>query len=216
VSGGDDNEVKETEAERTQSKLAIERWNDYQERFAPLENRLMAEVRTTPGEMEQAQGYANAASEQQFSGARMGLRDNLFSAGFNPASGGFASRMAGLATDEALATGMNEADIGQAMSDQEVYGLQGVTQLGQGNSATAFEQYGRAAGSAQDQAINDARTALNERLAMQQSVGQVAGAATAYGTGGVGLNKPSAGTTSSGLQSGNYGYGVSSNNQYTA
>lgn len=195
--GGGDNEVKETRAEQQQSRIAIERWNDYQTRFAPLENRLMAEVRTSPGEMDQAQGYANAASEQQFAGARDDLRDNLFAGGLNPSSGGYASRMTGLAADEALSTGMNEAGIGQAMADQEAYGLQGIVDLGRGNSSTAFQQYGESASSANQQAISDARNALQERLAMQNTLGQAAGAATAYG-----LNRPSTGSQGAGLQSG--------------
>ena len=214
--GGDDGKVEETEYEKELGRIGVETWNIYQDDYLPLENRLFGEVRTTRGEMDQATGWANAASEQQFAGARDAQRENLFAGGFDPSSGGFVARTAGLAADEALATGMSEVNSGQAMSDQEVYGLQGLTQIGQGQNASALQQYGQVASSAQDQAISDARNALNERLATQQTVGSVAGAATAYK-----LNKPTQGASLDGLdtsqfnqyRTGSGAVGLSTSNQ---
>ena len=76
--GGGDNKVEETQAQKEQSRIAIDRYNDYQQRFAPLENRLFGEVRTTDGEYEQGMGRAATASESQFSGARQDYDDQQF------------------------------------------------------------------------------------------------------------------------------------------
>ena len=177
--GGGDNKVEETQAQKEQSRIAIDRYNDYQQRFAPLENRLFGEVRTTDGEYEQGMGRAATASESQFSGARQDYDDQQFARGINPASGAYIARMGGLKQTEALATGQNAASSGQALADQEVSGLMGLTQVGRGQSTSAFQQYGQAAQSAQDQAISDARNALNESLSRQRFFGQATGAAAA-------------------------------------
>lgn len=188
--GSKQDPLQETPAEQEMARIAVERYNDYQTRFAPLENRLMAEVRTTPGEYAQGLGQANAASEQQFANARNQYRDQQFARGVNPASGAFTAGLGGLKRSEALSSGNNMASMGQSLSDQEVYGLAGVTQLGQGQSTNAFQQYGQQASSAQQQAMSDAQIALNESLANQQLTGSVLGMGAAglmhYGPGLVG------------------------------
>ncbi|WP_423820821.1 hypothetical protein V5738_10820 [Salinisphaera sp. SPP-AMP-43] len=210
-SGG--SRVEETEAQQEQSRIAIDRYNDYQQRFAPLENRLMGEVRTTPAEYDQGTGNANAAAEAQFANSRDQYDQQEFARGVNPASGAYVSGMGGLKRSEALGTGENMASAGQALSDQEAYGLMGVTQLGRGQSTDAFNQYGQAANSAQSQAVSDARNALNESLANQQTFGQLTGAGASIA--GRGLQSMGSSQAASGQQagmpSGGYGGGNSGN-----
>ena len=183
--GGGDNKVEETQAQKEQSRIAIDKFNDYQTRFAPLEDRLMSEVRTTGAEYDQGEGQAAAASEQQFAGARQQYGLNQFSRGANLASGAYQAGMGDLGRSEAQATGLNVAGSGDALTDQETYGLVGVTQIGRGQSATALSQYGQASSMAQQQAINDARVALDESLANQQFFGQVVGAGAGIAQGGL-------------------------------
>lgn len=186
--GGGDNEIEETESERALADVSIQRWNDYQRRFVPLENRLFGEVRTTEGEMQQGLGRAAAATEQQFAPAREQLRENLFQRGFSPNSGGYLANMAGLKRDESLAGGMNQVGMANALDTQELAGLQGLVSIGRGQSTNAFNDFGQQATSANRQAINDATQALNERLSDKAAVGSAIGTglgmATAYGLGG--------------------------------
>ncbi|MDN5937292.1 MAG: hypothetical protein L0H83_01385 [Salinisphaera sp.] len=178
--GGGSVELPETAEERQLSKIAVEQWNDYQRRFAPLENRLIGEVRTTPGERDQALGYANAATSQAFDANEEALRGRLFAGGSGPSSGRFSDTMFDAAADEVLSGALNSVDVNQAMSDREVYGLQSAAALGRGQPELATGLFANAANQAQNQAYSDARNSLIDNLSTQSALGTLAGAGAAY------------------------------------
>ena len=78
--GGGDNRVEETEAQQEQSRIAIDKFNDYQTRFAPLEDRLMSEVRTTGAEYDQGD-MINADPSSVPSGRWAAVFGHAYSAG---------------------------------------------------------------------------------------------------------------------------------------
>lgn len=201
--GGGDAEIKETAEEREMAKIATEQWNDYQQRFLPLENRLFGEVRSTEGEYAQAAGYTNAATSQAFDGGEERARAGLFAGGSRPGSGKFADTMSGLANDEALSGALNQVDTGQQVSNQEISGLQSLVGLGRGQTNSAQGLLASGASNAQSQAYQDARNALQNRMNVQAGIGTVAGvgAASLYGNdpepsrgSGFGLNTSSGGS----------------------
>jgi hypothetical protein len=179
--GGGSNEVKETEAEKAQNATAVKMWNHYQQTFAPLEDRLAGEVRTSPGERAQAEGLATAATAQQFAPNEDKMRTGLFAHGFNPGSPGFAAHAAGLHTMAGQSAGGNAAATANALSNNEAYGLLGVSQLGRGDTDNALKMGENAAREAQNQAQSDAQIALNKSLARNQLIGGALGAGAALG-----------------------------------
>lgn len=180
--GGGSGQIKETPAEKTQSQLAIQQWNNYQTKFAPLESRLAGAVEATPGQHAQTQGQVQSATEQQFAPVRKQQAHGLFTHGFSPDSGGFQADMHQLNTNQAQSGGLNAAHADQAISNNQAYGELGVTQLGRGDTGTALQMATNAASNAQSQAESDARIALQKSMANQQLVGTVlgAGAGAAY------------------------------------
>lgn len=171
--------LQETKAEQEFARVAIEQFNDYQTRFRPLEDQLMARVHTTDGMIDQGRGRAGSATQQQFSAARQQVNDGLASRGLAPNSGAYQGAMEELGRSGALSGGMNMAGAEQSLVDQERYGLMGVTQIGRGQSGTALQMMGQQASMSQQQAASDASAALNKSLANQQLIGQIAGSGTA-------------------------------------
>lgn len=149
----------------------------------PLENFLIGQVTNmdAPEYMEQAAGVAHTATAAQFGQAQEQLEQNLAQHGLNPASGAYRSRTLGLNSNQAYAGGLNQASSGLAQERERLAGIQGLTQLGRGQSADAFKQLGQRATAAQKQAAFDANAALQEELAQQRLVGTGLGAATAIG-----------------------------------
>lgn len=181
--GGGSGRVKETPEERVLAQIALERWNDYQTRFLPLENRLFGEVRSTEGEYAQASGFANAASAQAFDRNEPMIRKALFGSGARAGSGQFMDALSEQAANEVLSEGMNQVDTQQGVADQEVRGLQNVAALGRGQAGTAQALQSGAASQAGRQAQVDAQISLQNGLNRQQGLGTVAGIGTAYGLG---------------------------------
>lgn len=195
--GGDVDPLQESALQKQLSKIAVKKYNDYLARYRPLENRLIAEVNTTPAEMNQVAGLAASASEQQFNQAQDTLRDRLL-AQENPQSGAFQAAMSDFANKEALGTGLNVAGAEQAMAQQQARGQLGVLSLARGESANAITQFGSAASAAQSQAINDARAALKDSLDDNRLLGLAAGVGAAVATGNDWTDDTSATTDFSG------------------
>jgi len=162
--------------------VSVQRWNDYEKRFAPLENRIIAQTQnlTSPANEALTHGLAHTATEQQFAGARQQLNQNLFAHGLNPASGSYQARLGQLSTNEANASGMSAADAGLSLAQQKRAGLENITQIGRGQSGQAMNMMGNQAQNAQQQAIFDARQALDASMANQNLIGTVAGAGAGY------------------------------------
>lgn len=178
--GGGSDDPKQTPEERELGRIAIERWNDYQTRFRPVENDYIEDVRRTDSDYAQARGQATSAVQQAFDPMEDQLRSNLFYTGVSPESTQFLEAMSGMDEDRALSigTGVNEAET--AVSNQHVAGLQGVVAMGQGQSAEALGGMGQVAGDATTEAVNRAYRSFDNRQAGLHLAGTVAGAGANY------------------------------------
>lgn len=178
--GGGSDTPKESAEERELGRIAIEKWNDYQVRFKPIEDQFIQDVQRTDSDYTEARGNANAAVQQAFGQAEGNLADNIFMNGLDPSSGAFQKTMDGISADRGLSMGtaVNEAEMG--VDNQHVKGLQNVVAIGQGQSAEAMQGMGNLAGQATNDAINRANNSFNNRAAGLQAVGTVAGMGTNY------------------------------------
>lgn len=185
--GGD--KPEQSPEEKELGRIAIERWNDYQTRFVPVENEYIEAVQRTDSDFEDARGAAGSAVQQSFNRAEEDLSNNLFAAGLAPDSGAFIDAMEGIGEDRALSlgTGINEAE--QAVDNQHLQGLQTVVQMGQGQAADSLAGMGNVAADATRDSIERAERSFENRQAGLHLVGNVAGAgAAAYTNHTPGLN----------------------------
>jgi hypothetical protein len=180
MSGGGGKEPSETAEERELGRIAVERWNDYQIRFKPIEDEYIQAVQRTPSDYSEARGAAVATTHQAFGQAENKLQGNMFAAGLDPSSGQFIRAMDGVSQDKGLSmgTGVNEAE--QAVDNAHVQGLQSVVQMGQGQAFEAMDGMGEIAGMATDDAIQRANRSFQNRQAGLQLVGTIAGAGASH------------------------------------
>ena len=185
---GGSEQVPETEEEKALAEIAAERWNDYKQRFIPIENRAIDDIMqdvNTPDMF--GAGMANLATQQQFAGVEQGTVAGLFKrrAGGNALGAGIINanrdRIASSASGQANAMGLN--------TTRNIHNLQSMVNVGLGQAGSALSGMGDAASAAQRQAILDARASAASRAA----VGQVAGTAAGLGYGY--YNGPSSGNS---------------------
>lgn len=189
MSKGGSNGPSQTPEEAELGKIAIERWNDYQTRFKPIENQFIEDVQADASDYDAARGATTTAVQQNFGQAEDALKDNIFATGIDPSSSEFMDSLKGLSLDRALSggTGLNETDL--AVDNQHLQGLQTVVAMGQGQATDALDGYGNIAANATRDAIDRSYRSFEDRQAGLHLVGNVAGAATSYG-----MNQPSGGT----------------------
>ena len=189
MSGGGGNDVKQSPEERELGRIAIERWNDYQNRFVPVENEYIQSVQKTDSDFSEARGQTASAVQQAFAPAEIDLSNNLFAQGITPDSGKGISAVQALGRDRGLSmgTGLNETDV--AVDNQHLQGLQNVVQMGQGQAADSLAGMGQVAADATRDSIDRANRSYQNRQAGLHLAGNVAGAAThAYTNRTPGLN----------------------------
>ena len=190
MSGGGGNDVKQSPEERELGRIAIERWNDYQNRFVPVENEYIQSVQKTDSDFSEARGQTASAVQQAFAPAEIDLSNNLFAQGITPDSGKGISAVQALGRDRGLSmgTGLNETDV--AVDNQHLQGLQNVVQMGQGQAADSLAGMGQVAADATRDSIDRANRSYQNRQAGLHLAGTVAGAGTqAYmNRGPAGLN----------------------------
>lgn len=173
-----DNDVEQTPEEKALGEIAVNRWNDYQRRFVPVENEYIEAVQKTDSDFSDARSRTTAAVQQSFAPAEVDLRDNLFAQGVSPDSGKGVTAMNALGQDRGLSmgTGLNETDV--AVDNQHLRGLQNVVQMGQGQAADSLSGMGQAAADATQDSIDRANRSYQNRQAGLHLAGNIAGAAT--------------------------------------
>jgi len=170
---------KETAEERELGRIAVERWNDYQTRFKPIEDQFIEDVQMTDSDFNQVRGSTATSVQQNFSEVENSLKDNLFVKGVDPSSDAYIDALDDVSQDRALSlgTGVNEAEV--AVDNAHLKGLQSVVAMGQGQATEALDGLGAIAGDATNEAINRSKKSFQNRSAGLQLVGTVAGGATA-------------------------------------
>ncbi|WP_019558467.1 hypothetical protein [Thioalkalivibrio sp. ALE12] len=179
--GGGSNEIEPTAEEKQLSRIAVDRWNDYQTRLAPYEDQYMQHVQKTPGDHQQARGQAAVATEQAFAPARDELQGNLFAAGAKPGSGAHNLGMGQMRQDQAHVQGVGAGESHLGTQAAHMAGLQNIVNMGQGQAAEAQAGMSQVASSAAQDASHRANMAMQKRQGRQQLAGTLMGAGTRYG-----------------------------------
>lgn len=171
--GGGSEKVEETPEEKELAQIASERWERYKETFKPLENQYMAEVDDLGTQQAQDQ-----VTGQAVSGVQQGVGDMAI----DPNQGNPMGNT-GAALGSARANAATQATTG--LRGQHIQGMQGIVQMGQGQSADAIQGMSDIAGQAASEAAADAKREtfrdFNRRQAWGNLAGNVAGAGMAYG-----------------------------------
>jgi hypothetical protein len=181
---GDAPEVKETAQQRAFAQLAVERYADYQKRWAPLQLKLAEDVkaagRAGSADRIKAEGKASTDSAIRFGEAKAGVEGALASAGAAPGSGKFKMAVTGMGDDEATSRGLGMVASDAAVDDAYLQGLAQIAALGRGESASAVRGMGDIADMTGRQARSDAEMSASRRAGNVQLGSQLAGLGLAY------------------------------------
>jgi len=182
-------DVDETPQQRAMVQIALNKVQDYKQRWLPLQKQLASHIAdiAKPGSAARkaAEGVASTSTEQQFAGARTGLEGRLASTG-GLGSSKAKLAIAGMGEDEATAQGLGIANADQQVDDAYVSGLNSIMALGQGQQAGAIKGTSEIAARSGRQAQADAEESLANRMGNVQLASQFAGM-------GLGLAKPGTG-----------------------
>lgn len=173
---GSKDKVEETPEEIALAEIAMERWNDYKQRFIPVENQAISDVM---GESETSSefgpGMANIASQSQFSQLEPAVASGLVRRGARPGSGAFEGGMIGLGLDRTASSAQGQANALGLQRTQNLQNMQTLINMGQGQATGALSGLGDAASFANQQAILDARASAAARNAIGSAIGTGAG-----------------------------------------
>lgn len=179
--------VKETPQQRAMVELALQRVQDYKQRWLPVQKNLAQSVAdmgaSGSAQRRAAQGLASTDTAARFAGAADKLEAGLASRG---GLGSSQSKLAitGLGEDRAASTGLGLTQAEQQIDDAYTAGLGSIMALGQGQKADAIRGVADTAGMSGRRAAADANASLQNRMGNAALVGQVAGAGLAmYGAG---------------------------------
>lgn len=176
--GGKDNRVQETEQQREVARVAAEKWNFYQEKFAPIENWYIEKVANmnTAGEYLKAAGVGNVEAQMQLGKGinalgQADVNSPRFEAGVNNIE-----QVGGTVAGSNAARGI----MGQ--QNRFVQGMGNVAAMGMGRGTQAQSGLMDLANSANKNAVSDAEEAFNERMGNLKLAGTALGlGASIYG-----------------------------------
>lgn len=179
--GGDgDNEIPETAEERELAKIAGEQWQDYQERFVPIENRYMKDVHTEAADFARATGDTASAINAQGDEAQKAVTAGATQRGANANSGAVVTGLAGMAAKRGRALGVGKADVGNQVENLKYAGLQNIVQMGRGKPGASLQGLSDIAGMSAGRAASEAFSDQYESAANASAVGTATGMAARY------------------------------------
>ncbi len=186
---GDGDYVQESEGERMMADLSEEQWQDYQDRFIPLENQFMKRVDNIRDERDLAVGRAGATVTQAFDDTHKNVIDMNTRRGAAPGSGMFNAGLADASVAEAKSKGT--AMVGADRNTEKRYyaGKQQVVNMGRGVATDANLGMRTMAGLDAATARSDAQAASTVNRAMWDAAGTAAGVAGRWGLEQAGKDK---------------------------
>lgn len=178
--GGGDPEVKETPEQKELARIAVERWEKYQQMYKPVEQQYFDHVDNlaTPEASERAGGVAAVNVESAFADAIQTdiAQMTTEGTGVDPSSGKFQSAIADHTQRKGAARAENINRSMQAVDDAHIGGLQNIVAKGNNQAGEAIAGFGdvarRSSDEARSQAINDS----NQSQSTAGAVGTLAGA----------------------------------------
>ena len=172
-------EVKETAQQRAMTEFAVNRLQDYQKRWLPLQRRLAAQVSASGGansaQRKETTGRANVDSQIAFSEAQGALEKNLAGSGVGLGSGRQVGAESKLADDKAVSRGMGQVSADQSVDDAYTQALASLAATGRGEASAVGSALTQQAANSATQAQADAQAALEKQGAVGQAVGSIAG-----------------------------------------
>lgn len=186
--GGGSDKPKDTPEQRNLAAVAAEKWNYSQKNLAPLQNQYMEYVdqMDSTQNKDYIRGRTLQGQNQAHGGASEELHKGLATGGIDPSSGRYQGAMNDMSTDMGVSGGEN---LGRALFEQDgqkIMGLQNIVAMGDGQATKAQSGMSGLAQQSVSNNISNAKNSFNRRSANLQLVGNVAGAATAYGMNGGG------------------------------
>lgn len=169
-----DDEVEPTKQELALADISQAQLQRYQDVFAPFEDEWLQQSRVTAGEKERLSGQIAGDVEQAFASQQKQLT------GMNPAGGGFAAGMRGLAVGKGKAGAAAQVSGNMQAENADATALMSGVRLGRGQAIEAQQGMAAMAENATSRAIGDAFTDQAESNAMAGMAGSAMGAA-AYG-----------------------------------
>jgi len=172
MSGGGAPTIKPTAEEKALAIDAVEKYNDYQQNFVPLENSFIAQLTPSKGEANAQTGAATSDVAQASKGV-----DQKVVAGSKGQSGQGKSIIARAGLAERTGTARGEAAVGidKALRDRELGGLTKMSAFGRGlqdmNSVTLRNAGQRAS----SEAINKANVEAQNDSGLATLVGSALG-----------------------------------------
>lgn len=169
--GGGDNKIEETAYEKQLSRIAKEKWDDYQRRWKPFETKAIKDVTGDTTSMERmTAGKINADIAQSFQ--RKAIE------GIDPSSG--RAMMIGRTADLAEKAGRSQAMGTQQIRDTKAAGLKAAVDIGRGQSTSSQLGISQAAQTAVQNEISNAYDQFNEGNSYLSALSMAAGAGTAW------------------------------------
>lgn len=176
---------KATAEEKALAQIGLERWQDYQKRFVPVENAAIGRVMDDINNPDmQGEGLANVSTQQAFSDLERQTTTGLTLRGARAGSGAFLGGLTGVNMDRAAASGLSQVGAYGMQRGINIANLQNLIGIGQGQATGAMQGLTDVADAASRQAIMDARASAASRAALGQVIGLGAGAYFGSQTGG--------------------------------
>jgi hypothetical protein len=185
MSGGGGGKIDETEAEKAQAEVALQRWGDYQDIFKPFENQYMQEVdqMNSAATMDRASNLALNPIAKTFAQEGANIQRGMNASGVNPNSGKAMTSKDMVADAQASAEVDATSRTTSTQQDNYVGGLQNISAMGQGQATNAIMGMGDVASRSQSYAVDSARDAMADQNNLRSGIGAIVGAGASYGTG---------------------------------
>lgn len=206
--GGGGSEQEETPQQRAMTEHAVNQFQDWKQRWLPLQKNLMGQIeamgKPDSAAREAASGKTTTDSAIQFNRAQGALQKTLTNTGAGAGSSKFNLGVAGAGEDQAKskAFGMTVAD--QQIDDAYIQGLSAIAATGRGERAQVGDSLGRMATQSSRQAAADAQASAMDRSSNAGIAGQVAGFGLQQALGSLGTTQP-VGSVPGGYTSGDGG-----------
>jgi len=175
MAGSSTGTIPPTPAETALAQVGANRFQDYVQRWEPLQMHLASTIEGMGGadswQRQEAEGKAKAEVSQQFTTAETASGAKQLSAGINVGSEKFGLTQAAMTTDQARAGGERTSQADQAITGQYLSGLTALTAIGRGQAATASQGMGVATDIGTRTAIGDAAASSAARAGNEAVLG---------------------------------------------
>ena len=179
LSGGGGGTPAPTADEKELARKAALEWNDYVDRYTPLEDKMIALATPRPGDVERLRGEANAVAAAGLSKEFQTTAAKQLSRGASPRGLGAAFGELAGAQGQAAGAGMAKAEA--AVKDRELKTKTKLTAFGRGLADQSMLGLSRAAQDSTRLAIESFKAKQREKEARMEALGTVLGTVASYG-----------------------------------